>query len=193
MALAVQPRHFTVDEYYAMGAAGVFAPGERVELLDGEILTMPPIGPPHAGSVDRLDALLQRRFSERAIVRAQGPVRLSNDSEPQPDIALLRPRDDFYSTRHPLPPDTLALIEVAESSLPYDSGRKLKAYARSGIAEYWIVNLEDNALEVHRNPSETGYADRFVATRGETVSFQAFPDEPLRVEDLLGPAFTTPT
>lgn len=99
MAVAYEPRRFSVDEYYAMAAAGVFAPGERIELLDGEIVTMAPIGPRHGGDIDRLNRLFSARFGTRAIVRVQGPVRLSRDSEVQPDIALLRLRDDFYGVR----------------------------------------------------------------------------------------------
>jgi Uma2 family endonuclease len=187
MAAAVHPRHFTVDEYYAMGEAGVFAPHERIELLDGEILTMPPIGPRQTGSANRLNALLHRTFSPRAIVQPQNPVRLSNDSEPEPDIALLRPRDDFYSARHAVPGDVYALIEVSDSSLPYDRGRKLRAYARSGIAEYWIVNLREDCIEVYRRPSADGYDEQRIARRGESIAFEAFPDEPLPIEDILGP------
>jgi Uma2 family endonuclease len=186
MAVAVQPRLFNVDEYYAMGEAGVFAPGERVELLDGEILSMPPIGPRQTGGVNRLNAFLAQQFGRRAIVQVQNPVRLSNDSEPEPDIALLRPSDDFYSARHALPDDVFALIEVADTSLSYDRGRKLKAYARSGIAEYWIVNVRDNQLEVYRQPSGDDYAQRIVRNSGEAIAFASFPDDVLQVDDLLG-------
>lgn len=185
MAVAVRPRLFTVEEYYAMGDAGVFAPGERVELLDGEILTMAPIGPRHTGVVSRLNHLLVTRFGSWVIVQVQNPVRLSNVSEPEPDIALLRWRDDFYAARHAQPTDTLALVEVAQTSLTYDRERKRKAYARSGIAEYWIVNLNSDEIEIHRRPSSSDYDVQFRAARGETVTFEAFPGEPLCVDDVL--------
>ena len=187
MAVAVHPRLFSVDEYYAMGEAGVFAPDERVELLDGEILSMPPIGSRQTGSVNRLNAVLAPQFGRRAIVQVQNPVRLSNDSEPEPDIALLRPCGDFYSARHALPEDVFALIEVADSSLPYDRGRKLRACARSGIAEYWIVNIRDRQVEVHRRPSGDDYAQRIVCGGHGTVAFAAFPEDVLNIDDVLGP------
>ncbi len=185
MAVAYHPRPFTVDEYHAMGEAGVLSPEEHVELLDGEILTMPPIGPGHAGDVTRLTYLLITTFGSRALVRAQNPVRLDDYSEPHPDIALLRPRDDFYASRHPQPSDVLALIEVAESSLAFDRGKKLRAYARCGIAEYWVVDLHSDEVLVHREPSSAGYAVEYSVPRGERLAFLSFPDETLLVDDLL--------
>lgn len=192
MESAVRPRRFTVFEYHAMGEAGIFAPDERVELLDGEILTMPPPGPPHGGSVNRIDALLQQRFATRAVISPQNPVRLSNMSEPQPDFALLHQRNDFYSGAHATPAEVYALVEVAHSSLGYDRVRKQRAYARSGIPEYWIVNLQKSCVEVYRRPCDERYDERFVAYRGQTVHFEAFPDEPLAVDDILGPIVGEP-
>ena len=186
MVATVQPRLFTVDEYYAMGQAGVFAPDERLELLDGEILTMLPIGPPHAGNVTRLMTLFVRRLGSRALVRSQNPVRLSNDSEPEPDIAIVRERADFYTRNHPVPNEVFALVETAESSLQYDRTRKLRAYARSGIREYWIVNLVDDRIEMHRKPLDIGYGESAIARRGETLAFEAFDDEMFTVEEILG-------
>jgi len=186
MPVAVQPRRFTVDDYYAMADAGVFAPDERVELLDGEILTMPPIGPPHVGTVNQMNSLFVRALGSRAVVQIQGPVRLSNDSEPQPDIAILRPRGDFYRSRHAGPADVFALIEVADSSIGYDSGRKLKAYARSAIAEYWLVDLQAERIQIHRHPAGEQYRNRVTVQRGEIVAFEAFPEDHFVVVDVLG-------
>jgi Uma2 family endonuclease len=185
MAFAYHPRRFTVDEYHAMGAAGVIGPSERVELLDGEILTMPPISPRHTGDVNRLTHLLITRFGSRAVVQVQNPVRLDDYSEPEPDIALLRPRDDFYASAHARPQDVLALLEVAETSLRYDAGKKLRAYARRGIPEYWIVDLRGERIVVHREPAQTEYAVEGSASRGETLAFEAFPSDVLRVDELL--------
>jgi Uma2 family endonuclease len=185
MAVAYHPRLFTVDEYHAMGEANVFSPEEHVELLDGEILTMPPIGPRHAGDVTRLTYLLIVAFGPRAVVRGQNPVHLDDYSEPQPDIALLRPRDDFYASRHPQPSDVLALIEVADTSLAYDRGKKLRAYARRGIADYWVVDLSRDEILVHRGPSAAGYAVESTASRGDTLAFAAFPNDTFLVDDLL--------
>jgi Uma2 family endonuclease len=185
MAVAYEPRRFSVDEYYAIAAAGVFAPGERIELLDGEIVTMAPIGPRHGGDVDRLNRLFSARFGTRAIVRVQGPVRLSRDSEVQPDIALLRLRDDFYGVRHPAPADVFALIEVAESSLAYDRGKKRKAYAGSGIADYWLIDLAHAAVTLFREPSGSEYISQRATHAGETVALLAFPDDAIGVAELL--------
>jgi Uma2 family endonuclease len=191
MESAVRSRLFTVDEYYAMGDAGVFGPEERVELLEGRILAMAPIGPYHAGIVDRLNSLFSATFRARAIVRVQNPVRLSGNSEPQPDLSLLRPRADFYTGRHPESADVFALIEVAAGSLPYDRGRKRRAYARRGVVEYWIVDLAARSVEVCRGPSAFGYQSRNLATQpDDSVAFEAFPSDAFSLEALLGPPIT---
>lgn len=188
MQTAVRPRLFTVDEYYAMGKAGVFAPDERIELLEGRIVEMGPIGPLHASAVDRLAALFAATFAGRAIVRGQNPVRLSSRSEPQPDIALLQPRYDYYARRHPEPADVFALIEVAAGSLGYDRGRKLRAYARRGIVEYWIIDLPKRRIETYRGPSAFGYEHhRDAAVATDWLTFEAFANDTLTVEALLGP------
>lgn len=191
MESAVRSRLFTVDEYYTMGDAGVFGPDERVELLEGRIIAMAPIGSYHAGIVDRLTNLFAATFRERAIVRVQNPVRLSGRSEPQPDVSLLRPRADFYTGRHPESADVFALIEVAGRSLPYDRGRKLRAYARRGVTEYWIVDLAARSVEVCRGPSAFGYQNRNLATRpDDKVAFEPFPSDSFSLEMLLGPPAT---
>lgn len=179
MALAYRTRQFTVDEYHAMGAAGVFRPGERVELLDGAVVEMAPIGSLHSGLVDRIAQRLMLRFASRAIVRVQGPVRLSQRSEIQPDIALLAPRDDFYTGAHPTPADVLAIVEVAQSSFAYDAGPKRAAYARAGITDYWIANLNAATLTIMREPTATGYASRADLSADATATFLAFPSDAL--------------
>lgn len=127
-------RHrFTVSDYYRMGEAGVFPPDRRVELLEGEIIEVIPIGPFHAGVVNRLSNLLASISAGRWIVTTQNPVRLSLHSEPQPDVVLVRPDPDDYTTKHPKAEDVHLLIEVAESSLDYDRGEKLAAYGKAGI------------------------------------------------------------
>jgi len=186
MVADYQTRLFTVEEYEAMGRAGIFVPEERVELLDGEILTMAPIGPAHCGIVSRLTHLFVTKFGSRAVVRIQFPVVLGKFSEPQPDIALAYPRDDFYSARHPREEDVFALIEVAESSLRYDRGKKLKLYARQGIGDYWIVDIPNWCVIVNRQPHEFGYADEQTFCPGQTVAFASFPADPMHVDELLG-------
>jgi len=185
-APAVVRKRFTTQEYEQIAAAGVFAEDDRVELLEGEIVELSPLGPQHSACVDRLNRLLQRRVGDEAIVRVQSPVRLGQHSEPQPDVALLQPRPDFYADGHPEPEDVLLLIEVADSSLSYDRELKLPLYARAGVAEVWLVGLLPQTIEVFRAPSESGYGERREARRGESVAALNAPSVVLSVAEILG-------
>ena len=152
-------RHrFTVAEYYALADAGILSENDRVELLDGDIIHMPPIGDWHAASVDQFNHLMLPPLQGRAIVRVQGPTHLNDISEPQPDVLLLRWRDDFYREGHPGPTHILLLIEISDTSLHYDRNKKLSAYARAGIPEVWIVSREDRRIESYSEPSEGTYS-----------------------------------
>jgi hypothetical protein len=184
MQLATKHR-FSVQAYYRMAETGVLHPDARVELLDGEIIDMSPIGPPHGGVVNRLLRLFARISSARVLVTVQNPVHLDDYSEPQPDLMLLKPAPDDYSTRHPGPEDVLLLIEVAASSLAYDRGTKLPAYGRAGISEVWIVNLEDETIEVYREPNLAGYASTTLLRPGDKARPLAFPDAAVDMADLL--------
>jgi len=177
-------RRFTVDEYYRMAEAGILAPDERVELIAGEVFDMAPIGS-RAGCVTFLARWFITRLGERATVIIQSPVRLSDGSEPEPDLALLRPRPDDYREVHPVPGDVLMLIEVADTSLTYDCEIKLPLYAEAGIPEVWIVDLTSNQVLTYREPSPRGY--RTVATlgRGDTLLPAVFTDLALPVDELL--------
>ena len=168
-----------------MGEAGVFADGERVELLEGEIVEMMPIGPYHSGVVGRLMNFFARLGGDRWIVHSQNPVRLNKRSEPLPDLVLLRPEAGDYTGRHPQPSDVILLVEVSDSSLAYDRDEKLAAYARAGIPEYWLVNLVEGQVEVYRGPCATGYESRQDVTPGDKLSPQDFPDVQLDVGTLL--------
>lgn len=180
-------RRFTVDEYYRMAEAGVLAPDDRVELLDGRIYVMSPIGSEHAACVRRLDRFFQRRVGPHALVSVQSPVRLDEASEPEPDVALLTPRDDDYATRHPHPEDVLLLIEVADTSLAFDREVKRPLYAQAGIPEFWIVNLNEDRIEAHRSPHDREYAETQHHERGPSLSVQELPSlDPIAVKDLLG-------
>jgi hypothetical protein len=169
-----------------MAEAGIFAPECRVELVDGEIFEMSPIGPWHAGVVNRLNHRFAAGLGGRAVVHVQNPVGLDARSEPQPDLMLLRPREDFYGRAHPTPEDALLLVEVADTSLRHDRERKLPVYARAGVPEVWIVNREADAVEVFREPSPGGYHERHQRRRGEDLAPGAFPDLRLSVSDILG-------
>ena len=152
-----RPSGITVAEYRRMGETGAFAPGERVELIEGEIVRMPPIGPLHSGLVNRLTRLLVRAVGNRAIVHVQNPVELSERSEPEPDLALLLFREDDYLDATPTPADTLLAIEVADSTLRFDRGTKVPLYARHGVPETWLIDARAERVTVHRDPGPDGY------------------------------------
>jgi Uma2 family endonuclease len=179
------PHRFTVDEYYRMGETGILHPEARVELLDGEIIDMMPIGPFHAGTVNRLIRVLVTAAKGRWLVVVQNPLRLGPRSEPEPDFMLVKPAADDYTGHHPLPEDVFLLIEVAESSLAYDRNRKIPAYARGGIPEVWIVNLLERNIEVFREPRSDRYTSVQKFARGDIVPVQAFPDVRIDVGALL--------
>jgi Uma2 family endonuclease len=179
------PHRFSVEEYYRMAETGVLKPGARVELLDGVIHDMSPIGPLHGGVVNRLIEFFVTSSGGRWMVSAQNPARLSASSEPQPDVMLLKRAPGYYTGRHPGADDVFLLIEVSDSSLAYDRGGKLAAYARSLIAEVWIVNLPERTIEVYRRPSRGAYGSKTIFRRGDRVFPQAFPDVGVDVAGLL--------
>jgi Uma2 family endonuclease len=182
----VQSQHrFSVEDYYRMAEAGVLRPGKRMELLDGRIIDMSPIGPFHGGVVGRLTRLFNRLSQDRWLVWPQNPLRLDDHSEPEPDVMLLKPVADDYTSRHPQPHDVFLLIEVSDTTLEYDREEKLPAYGRAGVAEVWIVNLQDATLEVYREPHFTGYSQQRVLREGDHAVPQAFPDVVLDVAELL--------
>ena len=158
--LAPTKHRFSVKEYYRMAETGVLRPDARVELLNGEITDMSPIGPFHGGVVNRLIRSFTRSSGERWLVSPQNPVRLDDYSEPEPDLMLLKPIPDDYISRHPQPEDVYLLIEVSDASLITDREEKLPIYGRAGIVEVWIVNLVDLTVEVYREPHFTGYGSR---------------------------------
>ncbi|MCB2264201.1 MAG: Uma2 family endonuclease [Candidatus Thiosymbion ectosymbiont of Robbea hypermnestra] len=153
----LEHHRFTGDQYRVMGETGIFHEDDRVELIEGEIIEMSPIGSLHAGTVNRLQTLLMQAVVARGIVSTQNPLVLGSFSEPQPDIALLRPRSDFYAEAHPTPEDVLLLVEVAESSLHYDRRVKLPLYARHRIPAVWLVDLPNERLLLFSEPMAHGY------------------------------------
>jgi len=177
---------FTVEEYEAMGRAGVFPDGKRLELLGGEIVEMTPIGSPHAATVKRLTRLLVTGLSERAIVGVQDPVVLSDLSEPQPDLVVLRPRADFYAEAHPRPEDVLLVIEVADTTGRWDRTVKRPLYAAAGVPEMWIVDVTARVIEVALEPAADGYRSIRQLGVADAVSPAAFPDLSITVAELFG-------
>jgi len=179
-------RHrLTVEDYQRMGEAGILHEDARVELIDGEIIDMSPIGSRHSGTVNQLSRLFERAIGEHAIVAAQNPFILGNHSEPQPDIALLKPRDDFYKHSHPQSRDVLLVVEVAESSLRYDREIKIPLYARHGIPEVWLVDLENNQLRVFSDPSEGAYRNLVTPTSLKSITPVRLPKVSLDLSGLF--------
>jgi Uma2 family endonuclease len=186
MAVEIKRRLFTVDEYSRMAEAGILGADDRLELIDGEIIEMTLIGRLHAAAVDRLMKLFITTFGNEATIRGQNPVVLGGYSEPQPDLALLRPRADFYAAGHPGPADILLLVEVADTTAASDRRVKVPLYARNGVPEVWLVDLEAETIIAYRGAAPDGYRTVQVARRGDELAPTAFPDRWLAVADMLG-------
>jgi Uma2 family endonuclease len=186
MSVQVERRWFNVDEYYRMIGAGILSEDDRVELIEGEVVKMSPIGKWHAACVKRLNELFVFLVGRTATVSVQDPIRLDDFSEPQPDLALLKRRDDFYSSGHPTPDDVLLVVEVADSSVQYDRLKKIPLYARSGIPEVWLVDLARDLIDVYTRPVNGRYQDVREARRGETLTLSSLPNLVIRVDDILG-------
>lgn len=170
-----------------MGETGVLASDARIELIEGELIDMPPIGPPHASLTKRLSRLLHRGVGDRVIVSTQDPILLGDLNAPQPDIALLAARDDFYATEHPHPEDVLLLVEVADTSLRYDRDCKLPLYARFAIPEVWLVDTVGGAITIYRDPlpEQANYANGFPLQPPGLIRPVRLPDIELDLSSLL--------
>ena len=177
-------RLLTVDDYHRMAEAGILTDDDRVELIEGELVAMAPIGSEHIAASNVLNRMLVVAVGERGVVSVGNPVRLNRLSEPQPDFAVLRPRDD-YKTMLPRPEDTMLAVEVSNTSLAYDRNIKLALYARSGIPEVWIVNLAAEAVEVYRAPAEDGYTVVIRAGRSDGLTIAALPGVSLPVSAIF--------
>jgi Uma2 family endonuclease len=169
MSLPLARYRFTVDDYYRLAQAGILGEDDRVELIEGEIVMMTPIGSPHAACVTGMTRLLVSRLGDSALVRVQLPVRLDDHSEPEPDICLARLRADLYAGSHPGPADVLLLIEISDSSLAYDRGVKVPLYARSGIEAVWIVDVGQRVVHAYSGPSAEGYLERRTSRGGDRL------------------------
>lgn len=186
MATVIPQKHrITLDEWRRMGEAGIFPPESRIELIDGEIIEMSPIGFNHAGHVTRLMNYFAPLLADSALMTAQNPLQLGDLSEPEPDFMLLRPEPSFYSTRHPQADDVLLLVEIADTSLSYDRSQKMRLYAAHNIPEYWLLNLNATSLEVYKQPQSTGYAEKSVLHRGDSVQLLLLEHIRVNVADIL--------
>ncbi len=184
-------RHvITLDEYEAMCVAGVFDEDARVELIRGVIVDMAPPGPEHEASVAGLNRVLSKLVGDAALVWPQGnAVRLpDSNSRPQPDITILRWREDLYRGKRPLPEDVILLVEVSQSSLKLDRGEKLALYAEAGIAEYWVVNIKRGVIEIYTEPVDGKYQSAKVKRRGEMLQLSGGLEGSIAVDDIVGPS-----
>ncbi len=182
----VNRRSFTVAEYERMGQFGIFSEDDRVELVNGEIVEMSPIGERHAACVDVLNEVVKERLGRSVIVRVQNPIQLDDFSEPQPDISILKRRDDFYRSSHPKPEDVLLVIEVSDTTLEYDRRVKVPLYARAGIAEAWVVNLAEERIEVYADPAEGAYRTAESRARGDEIQSRPLAALRVGVAEVLG-------
>jgi Uma2 family endonuclease len=181
-------RRWTRDEYHRAAELGLFGPEERLELLDGEILKKMTQNEPHIYAVRRATRLLDAVFNPAGHARSQAPIVLDDRSEPEPDVAIVVGGDQDYLARRPTASDALLVVEVADTTLRFDRKRKGPAYARAGVREYWIVNLQERQLEVYRDPSRSRYRMVLVHAAGESVTPLAASHGAIRVADLLPPA-----
>jgi Uma2 family endonuclease len=186
MQVDITKKLFTVEEYHRMGEAGILSPHDRLELIEGEIIEMSPIGQRHMACVDRATHFISRKLDGKALVSVQNPLRLSNLSEPQPDIVVLKLRPDFYASKPHTPEDTFFVLEVSDTTLRYDSKVKLPLYAATGVVELWIENLQEDVLLICRDPQGREYKTQMRLQRGDSVAPLAFPDVTFQVGDLLG-------
>ena len=186
MSLQIEKHYFTVSDYNRMGEAGILSQDARFELIEGEIIEMSPIGSPHAACVTFLSRLLNRTVGDATLASVQNPIQLDDYSEPEPDLALLRLRDDFYRHAHPMPDDVLLVIEVSDPTLRFDRQIKLPLYAKAGIAEVWIVNLPEEQIEIYSQPVVNVYQQNSVFKRGTQAQAQTLPDIKVDVDALFG-------
>lgn len=185
MAVELIRRKIKVVDYHRMFESGILTKEDKVELIKGEIIEMSPSGSLHAAIIDRISNFMMLALGNQIIVRSQSPVQISDLSMPEPDISVLKPSQDFYAQAHPLPEDIFLLIEVADSSYRYDKEIKLPVYAKAGISEYWIVNIEKKEIEAHREPHNEIYSKIDIIQLDQSLTFYAF-DLDIKAPSLLG-------
>ncbi|NJN30020.1 MAG: Uma2 family endonuclease [Synechococcales cyanobacterium RM1_1_8] len=186
---ALQTRFISVQDYHRMIEAEIFGPEERIELLLGQLIPMAAKGSPHSAAVARARDLFDDQLTrQQAQIRLQEPVILQDHSEPEPDLALVKPDPNYYEAQHPQASDVFLIMEVADSSLTYDREIKSLAYAKAGIQDYWVLNLKGRKLHIYRNPSESGYGSELILAAGERIMPLAFGDCAIAVLAMLGQA-----
>jgi len=185
MVLQLVRHQFTVKQFHQMAETGILSENERIELIRGEMIDMSPIGTRHAGCVLFLTHLLGLLLGERALINVQNPMELDETSQPQPDIALLKPRPDFYRNSHPQPEDIFLLIEVADTTVKYDREVKIPLYAEANISEVWLIDVNQEIIEIYRNPLQGVYQDIQELVKNQSLSILAFPDVNINVSEIF--------
>lgn len=185
MFAQLERHRFTVADYHRLLETGCLTEDSRVELWDGEIIKMAPIGPRHAACVDKLAEFLKRKLKKLAIVRVQNPILLNDYSEPEPDLSLLKRRADYYAQGHPIPADILVAIEVADTTANSDRAFKIPAYARAGIPEVWLIDLYNDRVEIYTRPASDLYQEVRIVLRGQRFASTTLPQLKLKADSLL--------
>lgn len=182
-------RVWTVEDYHRMAAAGILQPEERVELIEGQIVGMAAKGTPHSAAITRTARVLVNALGEQVLLRTQEPIRLNDYCEPEPDIAVVQVNPLDYADHHPTPEEVYLVIEVADSSLSKDQETKARIYAQAGIADYWILDINQRQLFVLRSPNQNGYQSEFMLTENANISPLRFPTLSVAIQDILPPRF----
>ena len=182
--LTIPRRLLTVDEYHTIGTAGVLKEDDRIELIEGEMIEMAPIGSRHLAKVNRLARLLSQCIGDQAIVSVQNPIALPPHNEPQPDLALLKPRADDYEGKLPSAEDILLVIEVADTTLAYDRDAKMPIYARHDIVETWLVDIQGQTVSIYQEPGKNGYRRLLTPTRNESITPTQLPNVVIQLVDI---------
>jgi Uma2 family endonuclease len=185
--MPVEFRLISVQDYHRMAEAEIFQPDERVELIAGQVIPMAAKGTAHSAAISRINRLLKSRLGDRVLLRLQDPIELDNYSEPEPDIALVKPDLLDYEDHHPTVLEVFLIIEVADSSLKFDCEVKAIAYAKSGVSDYWVLDVIARKLHVFRLPSSAGYQSETILLEKVAISPLAFPDCEIRIEEMLRP------
>lgn len=183
---AIVPKRFTVEEFRKMTEVGILPEESGWEIIDGYLIDKMSIGSNHAGTVNLLTQKLIIRLAGKAAVAVQNPIRIDDYNAPEPDISLLRPREDFYRKSLPAPQDALLLIEVSDSTVEYDRDIKKTLYAEAGIAEFWLINLKENTVERYSSPKNGSYRLAEILESGETIKAGTIENLELKIDEILG-------
>ncbi len=182
---AIERHRFSVDDYHFLAEHRLFAPEERVELIHGELHLMQPLGPDHSSHTSSFIDTIRPKCPPTLALRLEQPVTIPPHSEPQPDLAVVRRRADYYKSAHPQPADVLLIVEVGDSSVAFDTGGKARLYAQAGIPEYWVLDLPAQCVRIFREPEGDGYKVGEILQRGETARCGTVPELVFEVGELL--------